>query len=606
MAWILYFSSLLGYGLAMKARGLVVWLIPIQLMTAQALWSYAFSFTPFMAYSPYLLVLGGWVCLLLERRQISQWTWSKLLLSISFPAILAVFLLVVVFIGLGPLHLIHDDNFTHWATMAKFLYLEQRLPGLGDRLISYNNYPPATALHLFNVSKLVGFSDANLLRGQWLLIWASLISFFALIRNSRRIQPVALMAAGISFLFIVNHSLRVNSLLVDFLLPLVALAALVGVKIYAGQPKAKASYLIPLLAFLGLVKSSAAFFLVIVLVWDLLSLFRGKGQEKGSRKSALLWSGLSLLMVVVALFSWQVHVDRTFGDQEIDKHQVTQEELVDIIEVGLGQDTSLPDLFLDRLASLDSWELATFYGASVVFVLFSIAYGLIYHDWLGNFSLLVIGWFIFALYQIGLLVTYLTAMPLEEAKVLAGFDRYQLTISVFLISLYIWKVVDKVQAGYYEPATSTQAYKAFANLTTKKAYQWTSLLCLMFYIGSLLSEVNGLAFSEKQAAPILAQQMEAFKGQDDYQDAKILVVSAQEDQVNRYYTTYVGRYVFWNPNLDARYDFMMDLADFQDLLKSYDYVLLLDDHYTFRELTYQSRGFRPRPGIYPSKDFIFQ
>lgn len=74
--------------------------------------------------------------------------------------------------------LIHYDNFSHWATIVKFLTYTGRLPGASDTIISFTSYPPATALFMTQFVTFVGFSSGAMLVAQFALIWAASYAIF--------------------------------------------------------------------------------------------------------------------------------------------------------------------------------------------------------------------------------------------------------------------------------------------------------------------------------------------------------------------------------------------------------------------------------------------
>ena len=51
------------------------------------------------------------------------------------------------------------------------------------------------------------------------------------------------------------------------------------------------------------------------------------------------------------------------------------------------------------------------------------------------------------------------------------------------------------------------------------------------------------------------------------------------------YSNNATSYYLWNENIEARDDFTFTDKDFIAMLKTYDEVVILDDHYTFNALT---------------------
>ena len=117
-----------------------------------------------------------------------------------------------------------------------------------------------------------------------------------------------------------------------------------------------------------------------------------------------------------------------------------------------------------------------------------------------------------------------------------------------------------------------------------------------------------------------------------------MVVTADKKNVDNYFAQYASRYYLWDVNVDARENFVsvdkefLDLMashsdsatsyylsnknidtrdnsnltddDFIALLKTYDEVLILDDHYTFNTLTKKLFGRTYSPGLYKVSDIL--
>ena len=96
----------------------------------------------------------------------------------------------------------HYDNFSHWATIVKFLYTESRLPSASDALIGFGSYPPGSSLFVYYAAKMIGYNDGVLLMGQFLLIFSCVISLLAPIRDESRGLVVAM---NFSMLAIFNY-----------------------------------------------------------------------------------------------------------------------------------------------------------------------------------------------------------------------------------------------------------------------------------------------------------------------------------------------------------------------------------------------------------------
>lgn len=87
-------------------------------------------------------------------------------------------------------------------------------------------------------------------------------------------------------------------------------------------------------------------------------------------------------------------------------------------------------------------------------------------------------------------------------------------------------------------------------------------------------------------------------------DDRYLIVTLNKEEVDHYFVGFFGKYWLYSPNVDGREDFNMSLAGFKDLMASYDKIMILEDHYTFNEMTELLNGQTYQPGIYTSKELL--
>ena len=70
------------------------------------------------------------------------------------------------------------------------------------------------------------------------------------------------------------------------------------------------------------------------------------------------------------------------------------------------------------------------------------------------------------------------------------------------------------------------------------------------------------------------------------------------------YSVIATSYYLINENIDTRDGSNLTDDDFIALLKTYDEVLILDDHYTFNALTKKLFGRTYSPGLYKVSDIL--
>lgn len=162
--------------------------------------------------------------------------------------------------------LIHYDNFSHWATIVKLLFYSGHLPTASDTIISFTSYPPAMALFITQFVTFTGFNEGNMLVAQFILIWAASYTIFATLRDRTRGLNSMLLCLTIALSYVFNINIRLNNLLVDYVLAIITIAGLVGIYTYRKRPLMLAFHVALFSGTLLLIKNSAAFSWQLLLV----------------------------------------------------------------------------------------------------------------------------------------------------------------------------------------------------------------------------------------------------------------------------------------------------------------------------------------------------
>lgn len=141
----------------------------------------------------------------------------------------------------------------------KYLLLAGELPGAETALLPFRDYPPGSSLFVAYICRYMGHSQGQMLLAQNSLLLACFLAVFGVVRERRRFLLYSFLGMGLSLLSYLNLTVRINNLLVDFLLPLLALSSMAysrrkenNLRLCAGQ--------ILLLGFMGIVKDSGLFF----------------------------------------------------------------------------------------------------------------------------------------------------------------------------------------------------------------------------------------------------------------------------------------------------------------------------------------------------------
>ena len=184
-------------------------------------------------------------------------------------------------------------------------------------MIPFRDYPPGVGLIIYYICRYAGHSQGMMLLAQNGVLFACFFALAGIVEEKRRFLLYSLLGAGCAMLFYLNLTIRINNLLVDFLLPLLALASMA----YSCREREKFRLCLGqslLLGFTGIVKGTGLFFAGVAGVYACWRLVQKEG-EKGARKSAASVSVVPIAAVLAAVLVlaaslaapfllWQDHV----------------------------------------------------------------------------------------------------------------------------------------------------------------------------------------------------------------------------------------------------------------------------------------------------------
>lgn len=501
--------------------------------------------------------------------------------------------------------LLHYDNFTHWATIVKFLHLNNTLPEQTDAIIGYYDYPVGSSLFLYYFTTLVGFSDGSMLLGQFILILSALYGIFASLRDSRRMLMVLLLFSTLAIFNYLNIAIRLNNLWVDFLIPALMLAVVGGFIAHKDEFLPLSLNTAVILGVLSIVKTSGLFFVVIGMVIYTVLAFRLL------RRRRLVWSqtyliSVTILMSFISNVLWRWHVSEHFENASKAKHAISSSELLGIFSghmTTVARDITMN--FVKVTFSLNSLALHGIMFINIVCLIAVIVIGFflkrpkrVLFSWLLSNLILIT-------YYVGIWLMYLVAMPKNEALELAGFERYASSIVIFVLGFVMMILVREMDYCLVEQNIQRRNIRSFKSLTTKRLYQNSSLILLFFTIGMLLSENNGIQFNNRKSSHNVSQKIKKIVGDRQRESVKkVLVVSADRTNVENYFIQYATRYYLWDVHVDARENFMLSTSQFKKLLKNYDQVLILDSHYTFGAMSKKTFGKTYSTGLHSTQEML--
>jgi len=524
-------------------------------------------------------------------RQGAKFRFSFSIFLVTFLAGSFIFLLV-----LFQTSLTHYDNFSHWAIVLKVMLSTDAFPTAASNLIDFKNYPLGVSSFLYYVCRIAGHAQSVMLFAQGMLIFSCFYAMFGIVSEKKRFLLYAFLGLGLSMLSFFNLTIRITNLLVDFLLPIYALAILAVVYRYRNEMKRACLVVLPLAGLLTVMKSTGIIFAAIGLIFLIYTWLTH--WNKSGWKNVLAVVGM-LCGVLLPYFGWSWRMKSVFQGVE-NKFDVsssglqmgkTPEQMHEIISLFLKSST---DLTTRPAIGIVAFELIAIAASIFAAVVLKKKWNL----WKALIALDIV----LLLYYAGILGLYLYSMPLDEAIWLAGFERYASSIVVlFAGGLVLCAAVD-IERSFHYKIGEVPDYRAFKNVQMKGYYQKGIMVCTAIAVTLLLSEYNGIVSIAKSYDTTLPYKVHEVTGDRWYPNGQednnkyLFYASDADQQVTNYYMQYIGKYFLYAPHVDGIVLFYEDNMD--NLLSGYDYLVVVERDADGNRLLKKHYGVDMQEGIY--------
>lgn len=491
--------------------------------------------------------------------------------------------------------LIHYDNFSHWAIVVKQMISSDAFPIAGSNLIDFKNYPLGISSFIYYVCRFAGNYRQIMILAQAMLIFSCFYAIFGIISERKRFLLYAFLGLGCTLLSFFNITIRINNLLVDFLLPIYTLSIFVVAYQYRKDYKRAFIIALPLAGLLTITKSTGIIFAVIGLIFLFYMVFIYRGST--SRRRIFALSLVILLISILPYMSWSWHTKTTFNEIEnkFDLQNMPEEKTAE-------QKQEILDLFIRSsidISTRPAMGILAFNLAAIAAIIFD---ALVLKKKWKLLKVLIALDIVLLIYYIGILGLYIFSMPLDEALWLAGFERYASSIVVlFAGGLVITATVD-IENSFYYRIGQVPDEQAFRNVTNKKRYQKGVIACMAITITLLLSEYNGISSIMRDYDTSLPYKIRKITGDRWYKNGEednrryLFYAPDKDSQVTNFYMQYVGRYFLYSSNVDGICLFYEDNMD--NLLSDYDYLVIAEGDADERYLLRKHYGVTGEEGIY--------
>lgn len=625
---VLFLLSFWGYFFSVYRLGKVkIWFVPLTCICGISLFLFWGGLLDLLPEAAYILMGGGLAgCLIflvyLFRGKVKRPHITAAGLCLGGG--MAVFLLLAV-----RLRFTHYDNFSHWAVIVKYLILAEHFPGADTVMVPFRDYPPGVSLFVYYFCKFCGHSQGMMLLAQNSILLSCFLAVFGVVKEPRRFLLYSFLGMGCSMLSYLNLTIRINNLLVDFLLPLLAMASMAVSYRCKGRPGQLCFLQILILGFTGIVKETGVFFAGTAALFAVFETVSGRSRkedtgkkedsekeisekeksekedsekEKREEKSRLPRSICALLLAagtVLPVLGWQYHLETDLAGFE-GKFNITGEDAGGSVSESEAPEQEKTDAFSEEHGKPVSEELRGqvirnfVYTAldlsgraaqSILFCTVIAAAAILFSAWkmkrrwkLGR--VMSAGIIMLLLYYAGMLWMYLYVMPEQEALRLAGFERYASSAAVFFCGILIMAAVPDIERSFAVGIDERGAYRAYSSPAAKRRYQYAVLASMLLGVNFLYSEYNGLVSIREEYGDSLPGRVERITGDCWYEGAaaderSYLVFALDDDgQVSSGEVRYVFRYFLWAPDVEVRESTGQEILEETD--HRYDFVILLD------------------------------
>lgn len=457
----------------------------------------------------------------------------------------------------------HFDNFSHWGIVVKQMLIDHHFPNYQNSLIAFKDYPLGISSLIYYFCVFLGKSQGIMLVSQNALLLSCFYAMFGIIKEKKRFLLYTTLALGLSLCIYLNYMIRINNLLVDFLLPCMVLATFSISYQYRHQFKKGIITLIPILMFITIIKNTGIFFMIIgYLYWIIIS----KNHSSSVIKKVFYSLGI-FFIILLPILLWKYHVQITFIDWQ---HKF------DLFSKNIP-----PSKYLQVISLFIQSTFSFTYRSSQALFLFQILAMLLC---LYNHFILKKKWLLWKVwigcnlvvicYYVGILAMYLFSMPEYEALKLAGYERYACNIVVLLGGSLTLCLVKDIEKSFYIQLGNDDNYRAFYSPKTKSAYQKLTMISAILAFFLIYSEFGELIAIRKDYSKSLAGKVYQIVGDHwDKQDSnnRYLVVSSNQKQIDSYEIDYTVKYFLYASNVDV-----VSSINQKKQFENYDYLIILD------------------------------
>lgn len=318
------------------------------------------------------------------------------------------------------------DCFSHWGLTVKLMLTNNCLPSIEDSMLIHYSYPIGSSAFIYYFCQIVNEQEWAMMLGHGMISLSAFISIFSIMKKTT-IWKVVLLC--LSYIGMVTFIHPLTDIYVDALLPIVAISIIFFIHKYRTEMGKKILYVIPLTIFLLSIKNSGIIFVFFIIVYYIVV------NRKMPVKKIVISSFMIMLICCFFMFMWKLHIKLSYeGVEYLAKHDISIENYQNVI-LTKNKEMAIDVLriFIKRFFSFTNYEF-------IVYIMLIISVLYIFMKKTKQYLVFTV---IFGVaYMVGLYMTYIFSMDVNEAYELASYDRYYKTALIFVFGFMLIPIVE--------------------------------------------------------------------------------------------------------------------------------------------------------------------
>lgn len=330
-------------------------------------------------------------------------------------------------------------------------------------------------LSLFT-SQMYYFSDLKpiaIVMGYFAIIWTGLYSIFAMLKDQTRTLNGFILCFAIGIIGGFSN-IYLSTLSVEYILPIIGIVGLIGIKIYANNLKLQLLHVVLTTSILLIIDKISLFFVWLMIIYLALMIFKMKDKNILIRISAML------LLIASGFVLIKYYFKTSFVDIKKVLLPLNDNRLVSI-----GK--KVIEFSIDNNA---------IYLIVVINVLLLISF-LIIKFAMRKDNILLKSLLLFD--AMLLIYVYVIACMLNTKNYLTNYDlgSYILAMTTFVILITSIVLTRSMDEALYEQNIAKRDIRGYKSMKTKIFYQNSSFVMCVLSIILMLSQINEIVFNDK-------------------------------------------------------------------------------------------------------------